>query len=192
MEIRDLINTYPAADMCEAGYVASFLQFLNTFGENIYTRDNLLGHIVVSAFVTNLEHTKVLMAFHKILGRWNWLGGHADGERDLAKVALQETAEESSLQHIRLVRAEPVSIEVLQVGEHFKNGKFIPAHLHYDVAYWLEADENEEICLRPDENEAIRWIKFGEIGDFNQDEVDNKIYQRIIKKIQKWDDETNG
>lgn len=153
-------------------------------GEELYSRDNAAAHLTVSAWVVSPDRSQVLMAYHKLYDSWAWLGGHADGECELLPVAIREVREESSLCDVRPARAEPVSLEVLWVPEHVKRGQFVSAHLHYNVTYWLEADEKEPLHNKPDENTAVKWIGFDEISDYVQDEVDNKIYRRIIKKIQ--------
>ena len=43
--------------------------------------------------------------FHSIYGFWSWIGGHVDGERDLARVALRELAEETGVDNARLVES---------------------------------------------------------------------------------------
>ena len=63
--------------------------------KDIFTRANRLAHMTASAWIVNPERTKVLMAYHNIYHSWSWLGGHADGETDLLKVALKEAKEES-------------------------------------------------------------------------------------------------
>ena len=50
---------------------------------DIFTRDNAMAHMTASAWVVNRERTKVLMAYHNIYHSWSWLGGHADGERNV-------------------------------------------------------------------------------------------------------------
>ena len=55
--------------------------------KDIFTRENRLAHMTASAWIVNEDHTKVLMAYHNIYHSWSWLGGHADGETDLLKVA---------------------------------------------------------------------------------------------------------
>ena len=70
---------------------------------DIFTRDNAMAHMTASAWVVNRERTKVLMAYHNIYHSWSWLGGHADGERDLLKVAVREVMEESGLKQVRPV-----------------------------------------------------------------------------------------
>lgn len=49
------------------------------------------------------------MAYHKIYDSWAWLGGHADGERDLLKVAVKEVKEESGVVHVRPLLDNPFS-----------------------------------------------------------------------------------
>ena len=69
--------------------------------EDVYSRENLTAHMTASAWVVNENRDKVLMAYHNIYHSWSWLGGHADGERDLLAVALREVGEESGVIHVR-------------------------------------------------------------------------------------------
>ena len=57
------------------------------------------------------------------------------------------------------------------------------AHLHYNVTYWLEADEEEALHNKPDENTAVKWIGFDEISDYVQDEVEIKFISVLLKKF---------
>ena len=52
-------------------------------GEELYSRDNAAAHLTVSAWVVSPDRSQVLMAYHKLYDSWAWLGGHADGDRDL-------------------------------------------------------------------------------------------------------------
>ncbi len=45
------------------------------------------------------------MAYHNLYDSWAWLGGHADGDRDLLAVAMREVREESGLTEVRPVSA---------------------------------------------------------------------------------------
>ena len=58
-------------------------------GEALLTRDNPSAHLTASAWVVNPRRDRVLMAYHNLYGSWAWLGGHADGDADLAAVALR-------------------------------------------------------------------------------------------------------
>ena len=66
-------------------------------GEELFLRDNASAHFTASAWVVSPDRKKVLMAYHNIYDSWAWLGGHADGEHDLLKVAIKEVKEESGL-----------------------------------------------------------------------------------------------
>ena len=59
-------------------------------GEALYTRDNAAGHLTASAWVVSPDRTQVLMAYHNLYDSWSWLGGHADGDRDLLAVSMRE------------------------------------------------------------------------------------------------------
>lgn len=67
---------------------------------DIFTRENTLAHMTASAWVVNKQKDKVLMVYHNIYHSWSWLGGHADGETDLLKVAIREVQEESGVQNV--------------------------------------------------------------------------------------------
>lgn len=95
----------------------SILQFLQKFDENDWAvRDNLLGHLTSSAWVVNPERTKVLFAFHNIYRSWAWLGGHADGDLDLMRVAQKEAREETGIVSLRPLLGSPIDLSVLNVG----------------------------------------------------------------------------
>ena len=67
---------------------------------DLYERSNLIAHMTASAWVINQTYTKVLMAYHKLYNSWAWLGGHADGNKNLLEVALKEVKEESGLENL--------------------------------------------------------------------------------------------
>ena len=80
-------------------------------GEELYSRDNAAAHLTVSAWVVSPDRSQVLMAYHKLYDSWAWLGGHADGDRDLLAVALREVREESGLTDVRPVSEQIYSLE---------------------------------------------------------------------------------
>lgn len=126
-------------------------------GEKLLTRDNLTMHFTASAWITNPSRTMVLMVYHNLYDSWSWTGGHADGEEDLRAVALREAEEETGAR-VRLVRPEVYSLETLPVNPHMKRGRFVPAHLHLNLTFLLEADENAPLAAKPDENRAVGWF----------------------------------
>ena len=125
---------------------------------DIFTRENTLAHMTASAWVVNKQKDKVLMVYHNIYHSWSWLGGHADGETDLLKVAIREVQEESGVQNVIPLSENIFSLESLTVDGHMKKGTYVSSHLHLNVTYLLEADEQEVLAVKPDENSGVAWF----------------------------------
>ena len=150
---------------------------------DISRRDNLIAHLTASAWVVNPERTKVLMAYHNLYNSWAWLGGHADGDLNLAAVAEKEAREEAGLQDVRLVSDDIFSLEILTVDGHEKKGKYVPCHLHLNCTYLLEADPNSPIQIKADENSQVGWIDFDDIGDKSTEPwFVERIYSKLCAK----------
>ncbi len=155
---------------------------------DVLTRDNRLCHFTVSAWVVNKERTKVLFAFHNIYNSWAWLGGHTDGETNLLKVAIRESREESGIEKVFPVTEEIYSVEVLTVDGHIKRGEYVSSHLHLNVTYLLEADENEPISAKHDENSAVQWIALEEINEKSTEQwFKDNIYKKLTEKLKAFD-----
>lgn len=157
------VEAYIPFNEQEAADKAALLSLLRE-NTDISRRDNLTAHLTASAWVVNPERNKVLMAYHNLYNTWAWLGGHADGNFDLAAVAKKEAREESGLTDVRLASEEILSLEILTVDGHEKKGKYVPSHLHLNVTYLLEADSNAPIQIKEDENSQVGWIDFDDIG----------------------------
>lgn len=126
--------------------------------EDIFTRENQTAHFTASAWLMNKKRDKVLMIYHNIYNSWAWTGGHADGDTDLLAVAVREAQEETGVTDIRPVSENIFSIEILTVDGHEKRGAYVPSHLHLNVTYLLEADEEEVLRVKPDENSGVKWF----------------------------------
>ena len=126
--------------------------------ENVFSRENSLCHMTASAWISSPDRTKVLMAYHNIYDSWSWLGGHADGDMDLLRVALKEAEEESGLSKVKPLMQDIFSLEVLTVDGHMKKGKYVSSHLHLNVTYLLEADDREMVRAKEDENRGVHWF----------------------------------
>lgn len=151
--------------------------------EQILTRENERCHLCSSAFIINKDRNKVLCIYHNIYNSWTWVGGHADGDDDMLYVAKKETKEETSLQKFKVLSEEPIAIDSLPVASHIKREKFIPAHTHLSFAYLFEADENDVIKIKQDENSNIGWLTFEELLNKSTEPHMVKVYKKIIEKI---------
>ena len=179
--IRQIEDYIPYNEQ-EARDKATFLKLLQE-DTDISRRDNLLAHLTASAWVVNPERTKVLMAYHNLYNSWAWLGGHADGNFDLAAVAEKEAREESGLTDVKLVSGDILSLEILTVNGHEKKGTYVPSHLHLNVTYLLEADPDGPIRIKEDENSQVGWIDFVDIGGKSTEPwFVERIYSKLSKK----------
>ncbi len=147
---------------------------------DVYVRSCRAAHMTASAWVVSKDRQYVLMAYHNLYQSWAWLGGHADGERDLLSVARREATEESGVEHIRAVSEEIFSLEVLTVEGHEKRGAYVPSHLHLNVTYFFEADMDEHTRAKIDENSAVGWIH---VDDLEKMVSEPWMMQRIYSKL---------
>ena len=151
---------------------------------DIFTRENALAHMTASAWVVNPVRDKVLMAYHNIYDSWSWLGGHADGDTDLLRVALREVTEESGIQAVRPLSASPFSVESLTVDGHIKRGQYVSSHLHLNVTYLLEADDAEALRICEDENKGVAWFSLeGALAASTEPWFVKRIYTKLNEKL---------
>lgn len=181
MSLKDEILRYTPANEQEEADKKALLKWLER-GDEVFTRSDP-AHFTVSAWVVNRERDKVLMVYHNIYKSWSWMGGHADGEKDLFAVAKKEVREESGLKSFTREYPGMISLEILHVPGHEKRGKYVPSHLHLNVTYLLEADEAAPIRIKPDENSGVAWIQVAELPrKVSEDWMLERIYSKLIKR----------
>lgn len=154
--------------------------------EQILTRENERTHLTSSYFVINKDKTKVLCTYHNIYNSWTWGGGHADGDDDMMYVAKKELQEETSLNKFKVISNMPISIESLPVSGHVKRGKYVPAHIHLNVTYLFEANEEDELKIKPDENSNIAWLTFDELISRSNEPYMIPVYKKIVEKLKSY------
>ena len=162
MDIREAIQSYIPFNEQEEADKALILDFLSKNDDAFY-RSNLVAHMTASAWVVNPARDRVLMVYHKIYDSWSWTGGHADGDEDLARVALREVREETGVKSARLLSKDIFSLESLTVDGHEKHGAYVPSHLHLNVTYLLEADDSQPLHVKEDENSNVGWLTYEEL-----------------------------
>ena len=179
MEIYEQIKAYRPWNEQERQDQAVILAFLDKNPDAFY-RTNLLAHMTASAWVVTPQRSKVLMVYHRLYDSWSWAGGHADGEEDLLAVALREVREETGVQRLRPVTEEIYSLEVLTVDGHEKHGRYVPSHLHLNVTYLLEAEEDQPLRVCEAENSGVAWFS---LTDALSASTEPWFVERIYKKL---------
>ena len=128
-------------------------------GENPFLRSRLAGHFTGSAWLVSADGERILLTHHRKLDRWLQLGGHADGERDLSKVALTEAEEESGLGGLVLEDGVLFDIDKHWIPER----KDVPGHWHYDARYVVRALGSEAFVVS-EESLALAWRTVVEVA----------------------------
>ncbi|MDF2678586.1 MAG: hydrolase [Bacillota bacterium] len=158
------------------------LKCIDLFND-VLTRENEIIHITSSGLVLNKDKNKILMIHHNIFNAWSWSGGHADGEENLLLVAINEVNEETGLKNLNLICNNIISLDLLSVIGHERKGKYVAPHLHISIAYLFEANENEGLFIKPDENSGVKWIPINEIDIYSNEPHMVYIYKKILSKI---------
>lgn len=186
MNLINAIENYIPYNEQEAQDRVEMLRRLRS-GEELYFRDNAAAHITVSGWVTSPDREKVLMAYHNIYDSWSWLGGHADGERDLLRVAEKEIREESGLENFTPVSEGIFSLEILTVDGHMKKGRYVSSHLHLNFTFLFEADTEQAVRCKPDENSSVGWFGLDEAIEASDEPwIRDVIYRKLNQKLRKF------
>lgn len=150
------VDAYAIRHADEAESVALFRDFMLRHSDAAQ-RELLHGHLTGSAWLVSRDGRRVLLTHHRKLQRWLQLGGHADGDPDIAAVALREAEEESGLTDLA------VEAEIFDLDRHWipERGE-VPGHWHYDLRYVVRCLGAEEFAVS-EESLALAWREVGEL-----------------------------
>ena len=162
---------------------AAIKKWIETYGEDALLTRMEEGHFTAAGFIFNPQRTKTLMVYHNIYNSWAWTGGHADGERDLLKLALREAEEETGVKCIPIDGVACMA-DILPVKAHIKRGEPVKAHVHLNLTFALECEESAVTRIKPDENSGVGWIDLGRLEEHisPEDAAMLPVYRRILAK----------
>lgn len=185
MSLTTDIRSYQPFNQQEASDREVILQQLEA-DPHVFDRDSL-AHMTCSIWTVDPTVTQTLMVFHNTYGSWSWIGGHADGERDLERVALRELEEETGVADARIVPCGPgniFSLEVLTVDGHEKRGRYVSSHVHLNVTYLAVASPDNPLRVKPDENSGVRWFALDEaLKACSEPWMAEHIYKKLNEKL---------
>jgi 8-oxo-dGTP pyrophosphatase MutT (NUDIX family) len=140
------------------------LAFVDAHPEDAHLRSCLEGHLTASALVLDSRGDRALLTFHRKLGKWLQLGGHCDGDADLAAVALREATEESGIEGLE-IDPRPIDLDIHPIPA--RAGE--PEHLHLDTRFLVRAPEGA-IERASAESIELRWFTREEAADLETDD----------------------
>ncbi len=172
--LLDMLQRYLQQHRDEAGVVAQIQQLVAN-SPDCFKRNCRPGHVTGSGWVLSHDRSRCLLVHHRKLNRWLQPGGHADGQSDLANVALREVREESGLTKLELPLSQgelvPLDIDVHVIpARSDTSGKVIEdAHEHHDIRFLIVAAKGQELVVS-DESNDVRWFSHDELLEVTDEE----------------------
>lgn len=168
------LGDYHPHDHHERDMYEMLIRFVETESA-CFDRALPIGHVTGSAWIIDSTRTRTLLTHHFKLDRWLQLGGHADGDADILRVALREAREESGIEGVR-----PLSEAIFDVDVHPIPARGTePRHLHYDVRFLLEADAAVPLVVSG-ESKALAWVALADITEYT---TEQSIIRMVTKSL---------
>lgn len=171
MSLRESLYSY-AGQYPDDSQVMACIAFLDD-ASRPFDREHAAGHFTGSAWLVSADGERVLLTHHRKLNRWLQLGGHADGDADLARVALREAEEESGLTDL------VVENIIFDMDRHMIPARANePEHWHYDVRYVVRATGSEAFAVS-EESLALAWKSIRQLAE---DPLADESLQRMARR----------
>lgn len=183
-KLREQIAAYLPRNEQETADRKMMLSFMDR-NPDCLERTNLTAHFSASGWIVNKRRDRVLLCYHKVYDSWSWTGGHADGEADLEAVALREAQEETGVHAVSVHPGRIYSLECLYVMGHEKRGTYVPCHIHMNLTYLLEADEEETLVINQDENSGVQWFDHQSVIEKPTEPwMVERVYRKLLERTE--------
>lgn len=166
---RDTVEAYEPTSPEQRAERERILAFIDEHPDALH-RTCQDGHLTASGLILDHAGERALLTHHRKLDRWLQLGGHVDGDGDLAAAALREGLEESGIEGLE-VDPRVVDLDVHSIPARGDE----PEHLHLDVRFQMRAPEG----ARPqagDESIELRWFAPDALDGVDVDESVRRLF----------------
>ena len=176
-ELLSLLQQHRTRFIDEAAYIRRAIMFVEEH-EDIFYRELWPAHVTGSAWVVSPDRSRVLMMPHRKHDQWFPPGGHADGDADILRVALRETAEETGMEpsQVRLLSSDVFDVDIHTIpaiGDE-------PQHEHIDARFLVEIDDSLEVPGNDESHEVI-WVDLYNVSHYNN----NRSTYRMLEKTRR-------
>ena len=152
-----------------AGTQSEVLAFIDAHADALL-RTCARGHLTGSAFVYDASSDRFLMLHHTKLRKWLQPGGHADGDANLAAVALREATEETGVSGLT------VAVPAIDIDIHLVEPPNEVPHLHFDVRFLVLAPPHG-VVHGNHESTAVRWCA---VEDLDEIDADESVHRLVV------------
>jgi len=167
---REILTTYAAPDAAQTRTRDRMVAWIDAHPSDAHKRSCLQGHLTASALLMDSTRTRVLLTLHRKLGKWLQLGGHCDGDANLAGVAWRETLEESGITPAAM-SAAPIDVDIHVIPARREE----PQHDHLDTRYLMIAPPGARSVISP-ESIDLRWFTRPEAEAINLDDSVRRLF----------------
>lgn len=168
---REILATWPAPDEAQARERDRVLAWIDRYPTDAHRRERLEGHLTASALVVDVTRGAALLTHHRKLGRWLQLGGHCDGDANLARTALREAVEESGIADLR-IDPRPLDVDVHAIPARGAE----PEHLHLDTRFLVFAPPGALEVLS-EESLELRWFRPDDLAGVPTDASVERLFR---------------
>ena len=167
-----LLDAYQPLDAADAACRDRFIAFVRQYVD-CFERALAIGHVTGSAWVVDATGGRVLLTHHRKLDCWLQPGGHADGDPDVAAVALREACEETGLAGLTREGSGVFDLDIHPIPARGD----IAEHEHFDVRFVVRA--GDERFVVSDESHDLAWVPLDELERYT-------IEWSVLRMREKW------
>lgn len=161
-------------DSAQAQFRERMLALIERHPRDAHRRTTLEGHLTASALIVDSSFSCALLTHHRKLGKWLQMGGHCDGDANLAGVALRESIEESGIADLAVLPT-PFDLDIHPIPA--RPGE--PEHLHYDTRFVVLAPAGAQFVVS-DESHALAWVRPDELERYAVDDSVRRLFELVL------------